>query len=103
MRVRFRPRAEEDLTRLYEYMSSVAGADTAFEFVWRLRASCLSLSEFPHRGIPRDDILKGLRVLALERLSLIAYKVESEVVILAIFHGGQNWTDAFAEKADETR
>jgi toxin ParE1/3/4 len=95
MEVRFRPRAEDDLNNLYDYLAEATHPDSAFEFVWNLRSHCLSLADFPERGVPRDDILPGLRILSLERRTVIAYRVEDHVSILAIFHAGQNWTEEF--------
>jgi plasmid stabilization system protein ParE len=101
MEVRFRPRAEDDLSNLYDYLAEATHPDSAFEFVWNLRRHCFSLADFSERGARRDDVLPGLRILALERRTVIAYLVEDHVSILAIFHGGQNWTDEFLESDDK--
>ena len=95
----FRPRAESDLFNLYTYIAYDSGSeDIAFEFVSKLEAACLSLAESPDRGVPRDDVVKGLRILPVERRSVIAYFVAGDrVEIAAIFHGGQDWQAFFGE------
>jgi toxin ParE1/3/4 len=93
----FRPRAENDLGRLYDYIAEESGdIDIAFAYTWRLRTACLSLDKFPERGIPRNDISKGLRILVFERRSIVAYFVTGRIEIAAIFHGGQDWQTVMA-------
>ena len=92
MQVVFRPSAENDLNALYDYIALQSGyPEIAFNYVWQLRGACEKLSDFPDRGIPRDDIRKGLRILVFEKRSVIAYQVLGVVEIIAIFHGGQDW------------
>ncbi len=98
MKVVFRPRAEDDLNGLYDYISEQSGhPDVAFNYVLHLRTACQSLAEFSARGVPRDDIRKGLRLLIVERRSVVAYHVTDVVEILAIFHGGQDWQSVLLE------
>jgi toxin ParE1/3/4 len=98
MDVVFRPQAEEDLTELYRYIATESSdADIAYAFTLKLRDACLSLSTFPERGPLREDVQKGLRILSIERRSIIAYRVTSRVEILGIFHGGQDWHAALSK------
>jgi toxin ParE1/3/4 len=58
----------------------------------------LALTTFPERGIVRDDLLPGLRIIGFERRASIAFIVEAETVrILRIFYSGRDfpreWTD----------
>jgi toxin ParE1/3/4 len=92
MRVVFSAQAEADLDALYEYFTEQSGdPDSAFDRVWKLRGVCKSLSDFPNRGSPRDHIRKDLRVLIVEKRSIIAYQVKDVVEVVAVFHGGQDW------------
>ncbi len=51
----------------------------------------MSLGTFPKRGAPRGDIRPGLRIMGFERRATIVFQVGiAEVVIVRIFHGGQN-------------
>ena len=95
-KVVFRPRAENDLIALYNYIAVQSGNhNLAFEIMWRLRAACISLADFPERGVQRDDIIAGLRILIFERRNIVAYRIMADVEILAIFGAGQDWFSLF--------
>ncbi|WP_207093744.1 type II toxin-antitoxin system RelE/ParE family toxin [Novosphingobium sp. PY1] len=51
-------------------------------FKSRIETRLAALSEFPHRGSPRDDLSAGLRTPAFKRRVLIAYTVNGTVVTL---------------------
>jgi toxin ParE1/3/4 len=90
-KVVLRPRAEEDLTEIYQYIAQDS-PNSAIAYIRRLRARCDALAEFPFRGRPRDDIAPGLRVLAFERSAVVVYRVESEIVrIIDIFYRGRDY------------
>jgi toxin ParE1/3/4 len=63
----FTPLAERHLDRLHQYIASHASEDRADEYVGRIVDFCKSLTTFPLRGTPRDDLLPGLRVTGFER------------------------------------
>ena len=98
-RLVFRDEAEADLVALYNYISQASGSfDTAFSFTERLRDACFKLVEFPDRSAPRDDIKAGLRILSIERKTVITYFVRGdEVVISNIFQGGRDWEAFFLD------
>lgn len=85
-------RALADLKNLFDFIMSESGWDVADRYVGRIEAACRSLTDFPQRGIARNDLSAGLRVLHFERRATIAYHVlESEVVILRILYGGRDY------------
>ena len=91
----FRPSAESDLVDIYEYIAS-DNPLIAIDFIRRLRSFCLTLSEFPERGSPRDDFAKGVRLLVFEKRVTVAYKIrKSEVQIVRLFYAGRNTPSAF--------
>jgi toxin ParE1/3/4 len=97
-RLVFRDEAEADLVALYNYIAEASGSfDTAFNFVERLRSACFKLEDFPEIGAARDEVKKGLRILALERKTVITYFVTGDdvVVVSNIFHGGRDWEAFF--------
>jgi toxin ParE1/3/4 len=108
-RLVFRPQAEADLDAIYDYIAKASSNfEVAFNFTERLRAACFNLVDFSERGTPRDDLLPGLRTVAFERKSLIAYVVlVDDVVIVNIFHGGRDWEaailrdDTLSERPEE--
>ena len=98
-RLVFRDEAEADLIALYVYIAQASGSfHTAFSFTERLRSACFKLVDFPDRGAPRDDIKAGLRILSIERKTVITYFVKGdEVTISNIFHGGRDWEAFFLD------
>jgi toxin ParE1/3/4 len=98
-RLVFRDEAEADLVALYTYITQASGSfHTAFGFTERLRSACFKLVDFPDRGAPRDDIKAGLRILTIERKTVITYFVKGDDVIISnIFHGGRDWEAFFLD------
>ncbi len=95
LKVSFRPLAEADLFGLYRYIADQSGHETAGAYVDRIEKACTALQSFPERGTRRDDIRPGLRTIGFERRATIAFQVKkSEVVILRIFYGGQEYERA---------
>ena len=100
--ISFRPLAEADLLRLYEYIVEASGPAVAGGYVDRLEAACLALESFPERGTRRDDIRPGLRIIGFERRATIVFQVlESEVLIVRIFYGGQDYQAALRRGGEE--
>ena len=89
----FRPEAEAELVALYQYIADASGNfGVAFNFTERLRAACYALADFSERGRLRDDIMDGLRIIVVERNTVIAYFVKGDSVIINnIFHAGRDW------------
>jgi toxin ParE1/3/4 len=101
-KVSFRPAAEDDLFELYHYIASEAGLAIAGEYVERIEAACLGLENFPLLGRARDDIRPGLRTLGFERRAVIVYRIVGrEVVIVRVFHGGQDFERTLLAQAGE--
>ena len=92
-RLVFRDEAEADLVALYSHIAEASGSfETAFNFVERLRNVCFKLEDFPEIGAARDEVKKGLGILALERKTVITYFVTgNDVVVSNIFHGDRDW------------
>ena len=91
-RVTFRPSAEDDLLRLYEYIAAESSIERAGAFIDRIESACLSLETSPERGTRRDDIRRGLRIMGFERRATILFQVgRAEVVIVRILYAGQDY------------
>lgn len=100
-RVVLSPEAEADLNAIYDWIANKSSPEIAFGYISRIEAHLRSFDTAPMRGTVRNDVRPGLRVTGLERRVTIAFTVAgSDVVILRLFYGGQNWTDFFTE-ADE--
>jgi toxin ParE1/3/4 len=101
-KVSFRPRAEADLSGLYRYIADEAGPEVAAGYIDRIEAACMALETFPARGTRRDNIRRGLRPVGFERRATIVFQVmKTEVVIVRIFYGGQDYERALRSIGDE--
>lgn len=89
----FRPEAEVDVVALYKNIADSGGSfNVSFRFTERLRDACYTLADFSERGRLHDDIMEDLRIIVLERKTVIAYFVKgNSVIINNIFHGGRDW------------
>jgi toxin ParE1/3/4 len=90
-RVVFSPEASEDLLGLYDYISARSGGVQALRYIERIERWCEGLRRFPERGVVRDDIRSGVRVMGFERRVTIAFRVLPDTVtILRILYGGRD-------------
>ncbi len=95
-RVVLSPRAEEQLGSLYDYVADRSGAARADLVASRLLAACQALADFPYRGVARDDLFPGLRLMGYRRQATIAFTVdEQRVTIQGVFWRGQDVGRAF--------
>ncbi len=84
--------AKADLLGLYDYVARHGGTERAGSYLGRIEAACRSLTDFPEKGTPRDDITPGLRTWAFERRILIVYRSdEMRVEILRVLYGGRDF------------
>jgi toxin ParE1/3/4 len=90
-RIVFSPEAQRDLLELYDYIAVRDGDVHAIRYIGRIEKWCKSLDSFPERGMRRDDIRPGLRVMGFERRVTIAFRVgPAAVTILRILYGGRD-------------
>jgi toxin ParE1/3/4 len=91
-RILFSPGARRQLEAIDDYIAEASTADTARRFTDAILDYIATLSDFPHRGAPRDDLASGLRTLSFRKRVTIAFAVEPEaVLIIGIFYGGQDF------------
>lgn len=101
-KISFRPLAETDLFGLYRYIAEHSGDVVAGDYIGRIEAACMALETFPERGTRRDDIRPGLRTMGFERRATIVFEIrKTEVVIVRIFYGGQDYERAFRGVTEE--
>lgn len=99
--IEFSADAERDFEPIFDhlfenYVTFGEGIDEALDHAARrvmvIRKSADRLASFPLRGQPRDDILPGIRFLAIAR-AVYWFEVDQtagKVLILAVFFGGQD-------------
>jgi toxin ParE1/3/4 len=91
-RVVFARSAENDLDSIDDYIAR-DNPEAAAAFVYRIRDTCLQLSEFPHRGTRRDDLKPGLRTFGFERRVTVVFRIQGRTVrILRVLYGGRDLT-----------
>ena len=81
---------------LYDYIALRDGNELAIGYIDRIEDCCCNLSFFPDRGIRRDELRPGLRILGFERRAVIAFLVNADrVTILRILYGGRDLETVF--------
>jgi len=93
----FLPRARQQLREISDYIEVEASLNIARKFVGDIIDYCNGFDLFPQRGVSRDDVYPGLRVVGFRRRVTIAFAIEDDrVVIMGIFYGGQDYESAFS-------
>ena len=94
----FAPEAEADVLELYDYIATRSGTERARQYAERIVTYCRSFSMFSERGMRRDDLRPGLRVIGFERRVAIAFHVTPyKVIIDRLLYGGRDLAAAFDE------
>lgn len=84
-------RAKAQINSLYEYIAREASHEIADRYIDALIERFEGLTNFPHRGTPRDDLRPSLRTVHFRRRLTIAYAVKpGEVRIIGIARAGQD-------------
>lgn len=105
--VRLRAQAHQDIKDIFDWIVSQSSySPVAEKFVGRIYEKCETLGDFPMKGVARDDLCQGLRILAFERKAVIAYRVLVDAVeVTNIFYGGRDWeaiiSDSKVENPDQ--
>jgi toxin ParE1/3/4 len=90
-RVTIRAEAERDLADIYDFIAE-KNPDAALKFVSGLWELALSLGTFPRRGVPRDDLMPGIRCLSFRGRATIAYRIVRGVVeVTRVFYRGRDY------------
>lgn len=89
--VRFAPEAREDLRQRYRYVAERSGEEIALAYIERIETYCRGFDDFPERGMRRDDLFPGLRIVGFERRVAIAFHINANAVIFdRILYGGRD-------------
>ena len=90
-KVVFADQAISDLENCFDYLLPLAGEKTTTAFIDGIRGYCLGFDIFPERGLQRDDLRPGMRLVGYKYNASIAFIVtKSEVTILRVFMRGQD-------------
>jgi len=66
----------------------------AKSFVKSIFDYCDGFDTFPYRGIARDDLRQGMRLIGFQRKASILIRIdesEKRVIIVGVFYGGQDY------------
>jgi toxin ParE1/3/4 len=101
--VRLRAQAHQDIKDIFDWIVSQSSYPSVAEkFVNRIYERCETLGDFPMKGVARDDLQQGLRILGFERRAVIAYRVLDDAVeVTNIFYGGRDWEAIISDFTDE--
>lgn len=98
-RIVLTPEAEAQLDELYEYIAREASLAIATRYIDAVVERIEGLTNFPHRGTPRDDIRAGMRTIPFRRRLTIAYAVVAdEVRIVGVVRAGQDFEGLMREE-----
>jgi len=62
----------------------------------------MALANFPNRGTRHDEIRPDIRTIGFERRATIVFRVlRTEMVIVRIFHGGQDYARVLRIAAED--
>ena len=89
----FSPETLDRLDAIERYIAEASAPVTAARYVDAIVAYCESLTTFPQRGTPRDDLFPGLRLTNYRGSAVIAYvenAATQQVAIVGVFYGGQD-------------
>ena len=90
-RVLFHPKAIRELEEIHDYIAVHASEKLAKHYVAKIRDYCMGFETFPNRGVLRDDIAPGIRVVGFRRRVSIVFRVEKDVCwMLGVHYGGRN-------------
>lgn len=95
-RVAFAPEARDQLAELEATIAAAGAPQPAARYVDAIVTFCEQFESFPFRGVPRDDLLPGLRVTHYRGRTVIAYRVTGKTVaVLGVYYGGQDYPASF--------
>lgn len=86
------PQALADLEDIHDWVSRHAGIRVADRYEQRITAYVRRLRSFPNRGLRRDDISPGVRIVAFEERIDIAFRVLADrVEIVRFLYAGRQF------------
>jgi toxin ParE1/3/4 len=91
-KVVFSRRADRRLDALYDYIADSGSPVAAIEYIRRIRQVCLTLSDFPERGMSRKNLGADFRSITIDRRVTIVYRVrKTSILIVTIAYAGRDY------------
>jgi toxin ParE1/3/4 len=100
-RIQFAPEALAQLIDLEQRIADAGAPVTGARYVDAIVDYCMKLQTFPERGVARDDLMPGLRIMHFRKRAIIAYLTDDATVsIVGVFYGGQDYESALSPDED---
>lgn len=94
--IAYRQIAIDDLDELAAWIERAADRRTADRYLARVRRKIDTLTDFPYRGVARDDLQPGVRSIGFERRLIIFYIVAGQTVeIVHVVNGTRDLPPLF--------
>lgn len=91
-KLRFTPRAREDLLDIWTYIAEHARPDSADRIYDLIEKTCGLLQEHPHMGRVRAEIADDARSIVIERWIALYRVVGNEVQVVRVVDGVRDLT-----------
>jgi toxin ParE1/3/4 len=86
MKLALTPRAEQDLSEIFDYSADQWGTDRAVAYLKFLQATIERLLRFPELGRSADEVWPGLRIVPTGS-HIVIYRLQPDVVaVIRILH-----------------
>ena len=83
---KLRPRAKNDLDKIWEHTSENWGRAQARIYLRKIKQACHLVASNPHIGRSREEVLTGLRVFIVEKHMLCYFIDDTQIDVLRILH-----------------
>lgn len=92
--------AIQDIEQIADYIADRAGLAQSEKFLEKLNARFSQLTQFPNLGRQRDEILPGIRSLAVEKYLVLYMSTGQDIEIFRVVSGYQDLSALFADSDD---
>lgn len=92
--------AIKDIEQIADYIAKQAGLQQSERFLSKLDGKFAKISQFPHLGRRRDEILPGLRSLPIDDYLILYMPIDNDVEIFRVVSGYRDISALFAEESD---
>ena len=83
---KLRPRAKDDLDRIWEQTSDNWGRAQARLYLGKIKHACRLIANNPYIGRSQEEFLAGLHVFTVEKHMLCYFIDEDKIDVLRILH-----------------
>ncbi|BFG80121.1 hypothetical protein PTKU46_81550 [Paraburkholderia terrae] len=94
---------DERLEIIVDYMEFHGRSEASIaRYITEVYDACEAFANFPNRGTPQDDVMRGLRTTHYRGDTILAFVVNEDaetVWFLGIFYAGQDWQAVFSERS----